>query len=94
MYLDGVPVQDQISLLSVVVDGVMVTTELEVGAVPETMMRPAVVMVALAIMPVEEMVIELIHTADHEPVVCMPSDRAVLAEEAARISSETRARTV
>ncbi len=34
MYLDGLPVQDQISLLSVVVAGVMVTTEAEVGAVP------------------------------------------------------------
>ena len=94
MYLDGVPVQDQISLLSVVVDGVMVTTELEVGAVPETMIRPALEMVAPEIMPVAEMVIELIHMAVHEPVVCMPSDRAVLADEAARISSETRARTV
>ena len=51
-------------------------------------------MVALEIMPVAEMVIELIQRADHEPVVCMPSDRAVLADEAARISSETRARTV
>ena len=94
MYLDGVPVQDQINLLSVVVCGVMVTIELEVGAVPETMIMPTDEMVAEVIMPVAEMVMELIHTADHEPVVCMPSDRPVLAEAAARISSETRARTV
>ena len=94
MYLDGVPVQDQISLLSVVVDGVMVTIELEVGAVPETMIWPPVETVAAAIMPVAEMVMELIHTCDHEPVVCMPSDNATLAEDAASSSSDTRARTV
>ena len=94
MYFDGAPAQVHTSLLSVVVFGVMVTTELDVGAVPLTMIWPVVLMVALATMPVEEMVIELIHWADHEPVVCMPSDSAVLAEEAARSSSDTRARTV
>jgi hypothetical protein len=34
MYLAGLPVQDQTSLLSVVMVGVMVTAEPEVGAVP------------------------------------------------------------
>jgi hypothetical protein len=94
MYFDGVPVQVHTSLLSVVVFGVRVTIEPEVGAVPLTMICPEAPMVAPETRPVLEMVIELIHFCDHDPMVCMPSDSAVLAEAAASTSSETRARTV
>ena len=94
MYLAGVPVQDHTSLLSVVVVGVMVTIEPEVGAVPRTVITPVLPTVATLIMPVAEMVMAEVQAADQEPKVCMPSARPVLAEEPARISSETRARTV
>ena len=67
------PVQDQTSRLSVVSVGVMVTDEFEVALTPWTMICPVGPMVALATMPVGEMVMKLIHCADHEPCSCMPS---------------------
>ncbi len=67
MYFAGLPVQDQTSLLSVVVAGVRVTTDPEVGAVPHTVMTPRGLMLALATRPVAEMVMALIQSALQEP---------------------------
>jgi hypothetical protein len=66
MYLFGSPVHFHTRLKSVVIMGVMVTTENEVGAVLWTMIFPVGPMVELATMPVAEMVMLLIHDADQD----------------------------
>ena len=68
MYLAGEPTQDHTSLLSVVVVGIMVTIEPEVGAVPVTVITPVVVSTtAVLTMPVAEMVMAEVQPAAQEP---------------------------
>jgi len=90
MYFFGDPVHDHTSLKSSVMVGVIVTTANEVGSRPWMTIWPVGPMVALAIIPVLEIVTELIQTGDHECVTSIPSVSAVLAELPARTSSDTK----